>query len=81
MHRLAMGQGFVHSSTPGSLLVLPPGYITVCVNVSEDTAVHGIRWLIPGSRHTVNKAAAVAPRGNDAKSNAINDFVERFLAE
>ena len=50
-----------HTAKAGSLLVAPPGYVVMSIDVSEDTVVHGVRRLLRGSRRTVNKAEAVAP--------------------
>ena len=43
---LAQECGFVHTSTVGSAIVIPPRYVVL--NVATTNAAHGLRWMLFG---------------------------------
>jgi hypothetical protein len=46
--KLCMDKGFIYKSVPSNIIVLPGNHVYVMVN-AEGTAVHGLRWQMPGS--------------------------------
>ena len=46
--KLCMDKGFVYKSVPSNIVILPGSHVYVMVN-AEGTAVHGLRWQMPGS--------------------------------
>ena len=51
---LAQEKGFVFRSKPGAIICVPPGHVLLTKNLKEDKAVHGLRWLLPGTAARLN---------------------------
>ena len=82
MMMLLQEQGFVYTTEPNAIIALPPGYTTMCFNVSQTTAAHGVRWLLPGSQKTLSVANALLAevKALDAKLRAVLEYVQASVA-
>ena len=47
--------GFLYLSESGSVAMIPPGILTVTLNLDEKKLVHGLRWQLFGTPHMVTE--------------------------
>ena len=78
VYKLAMHQGFIHLSEPGTLLIIPPGFTVMAMDKSSVSSAQGVRWQLPGTHQTRKycRATLDVEELAESKMQTLYEFLE-----